>query len=140
MFRSLMAGVVFCLVSGLLLGASGDKKMPIYFFTGTNCPHCIKVEPLVEQLSQEQDLDIQFINISNPRKNYQMFMEFCKLYHVPVTRGGVPAIFIGNDYLIGDSRILQSLRSTIEQYRQSRSSTKGTLTDNARSIAERYSK
>ncbi len=92
-----------------------DEKTCLYFFYGNGCPHCARVEPLINQLGQRADLDVKQFEIYYDRENVNLLQQYFDSYNVPEDQRGIPAVFIGNTYLSGDTPILDKLEKVIKQ-------------------------
>lgn len=85
-----------------------------YLFYGDGCPHCAAIEPFIESMQTKYpDLEIQKFEIYNNRPNLVLFNKYLYAYGVPESKSGVPAIFIGNDYLVGDTPIVNHFEEKI---------------------------
>lgn len=87
----------------------------VYFFYGQGCSHCAKVIPLIEELEKEnRNFTFYKLEIYFNSTNQELFKDFIKRYGVE--REGVPAIFVGDKALIGDSMILENLNDTLNYF------------------------
>jgi cytochrome c biogenesis protein CcdA/thiol-disulfide isomerase/thioredoxin len=96
----------------------GDAVVKVVFFWSENCPHCHKVmeddlPPLVEKYGDQ--LEILMIEASGADA-YEVYLAAIDLYDVPPQRQGVPALYIGNDHLVGSAEIPTELPGLIERY------------------------
>jgi cytochrome c biogenesis protein CcdA/glutaredoxin len=82
----------------------------IYYFYSAACPHCARVTPLIENLSERYGIELKKFNIDDP-SSYSSFDFLCDKYCVTVR--GVPTVFIGDKVLIGDKIIEQNLEKEI---------------------------
>ena len=57
-------------------------------FYGTNCPHCVKMAPLIERLESEVGLKLDKYEVWHDAKNAEMLKKFDKGFC-----GGVPFFF-----------------------------------------------
>lgn len=57
-------------------------------FYGTECPHCIKMQPLIERLEQEEGIKIKRLEVWHNEKNEKMRQQVDK-----GLCGGVPFFF-----------------------------------------------
>lgn len=90
---------------------SAQDTSCIYFFYGDGCQHCAKVEPLINDIAEQSSYDVQvhYFEIYNNRSNILLLNNYFDAYNVPVDDRGVPAVFIGDKYLVGDKPILQHI-------------------------------
>ena len=63
------------------------KKTDLLFFYGTECPHCIRMEKLLDKLTKEEGLAVEKIEIWHNEENNKMLE---KLDCEPEPCGGVP--------------------------------------------------
>lgn len=91
---------------------TGSGSICIYFFYGQGCPHCARIEPLVEELvSKYPQVEIRRYEVYFNSSNQMVFKDFLSRYGVTVE--GVPIIFIGDRALIGESSIRENLEPSI---------------------------
>ncbi len=94
---------------------SAQNSTCIYFFYGDGCAHCARVEPLINNLeAQNGNLNIQKFEIYNDRSNMLLLNQYFDRYNISNKNRGIPAVFIGKNYLIGDKPIIESLESSIK--------------------------
>jgi len=91
-------------------------KTCIYEFYGIGCPHCAKVKPFLDELEKKYDVEIHRFEIYRNRSNLLLLNKYFDAYNVSQDERGVPAIFIGNTYLIGDSPIIANLEEKIKEF------------------------
>jgi len=92
-----------------------ENKTCIYFFYGDGCPHCEKVEPYINELANRTDMEVQKFEIYYNQDNSYLLDTFFTVHEVSEDEKGIPAVFIGNDYLIGDVNIQNSLEKAISK-------------------------
>jgi len=92
-----------------------EEKVEVNFFYGDGCPHCAKVEPVIDVLKNKfpqvlfNSYEI-YHNQDNALSLYKLYDE----YKVPQEdRGGVPIVFIGSEYFMGDKPIIDNLENKI---------------------------
>jgi len=92
-----------------------EEKVQVSFFYGDGCPHCAKVEPVIDVLKTKfpqvlfNSYEI-YHNQDNALSLYKLYDE----YKVPQgDRGGVPIVFIGSEYFMGDKPIIDNLENKI---------------------------
>ena len=69
--------------------------------------------PLVETYGNQ--LEILYIEASDPAP-YEVYLAAIEQYDVPPTRQGVPAVFIGDDHLVGEKEIPAKLEGLLKGY------------------------
>lgn len=79
----------------------GVTKAEVHFYYSPSCPHCGQQIPVNEELKRRFP-QVVFIyhDVSNP-KEAQSLIERAREYEIPETELGVPATFIGGNYVIG---------------------------------------
>lgn len=86
----------------------------VYFFYGNGCPHCANVEPLILELQQKYpEANIQSIEVYTNRDNLLLMNYLFDKYNISQQYRGVPAAFIANEVIIGDTPIIQNLENKI---------------------------
>ncbi len=96
--------------------ANAQEETCIYFFYGNGCQHCAKVEPTINNMETQSQytVEVHKLEIYNNRQNLALLNQLFDGYGIPNEDRRVPAIFIGNRYLIGDKPILEHLDSTLK--------------------------
>jgi cytochrome c biogenesis protein CcdA/glutaredoxin len=91
-----------------------NDTINVVFFYGEGCPHCGRVEPHIQELQTKYvDINFETYEIYNNRTNLLVLNDYFNRYGVPEYDRGVPVVFIGNKYLVGDSPILENLETDI---------------------------
>lgn len=94
---------------------SAQSDTDFYFFYGEGCPHCAKVLPYIEQLKESySQINFQIYEVYGNRDNLVILNNFYDQYNVPLEDRGVPVIFGGGGYLVGDTPIIDGLESLID--------------------------
>ena len=92
-----------------------EDKMCIYFFYGTGCSHCAKVEPLIQKLAAKYpQFNLKSFEIYFNSDNQKLFNDFMSRYGVDEKSQGIPAVFISNKVLIGEKPIANNLENEIK--------------------------
>ncbi len=111
---SIMLLFIFSFASQVWAADAGNKTCA-YFFYGNGCPHCAKVEPFINEIEAKYpNLEVHRFEIYNNKSNLVLFNKFAYSYGIPENESGVPTIFIGNTYLVGDEPIVKKLEHEIE--------------------------
>jgi len=98
-----------------IIPVHAEQTTCIYFFYGDGCPHCARVEPMINQLELEyQNLEVHKFEIYNNRSNALILNDYFDIYNISDKDRGIPAVFISNKYLIGDKPILENLENEIK--------------------------
>ena len=100
--RLLILPVLTCLVIISATNVMGaDQNVTLYMFWGDGCPHCSDEEVFLNSLSTKYpELEIKDFEIYDSKDNAALFQNFVEGFNVPPPLG-VPAIFIGDYYIIG---------------------------------------
>ena len=113
---------VFMSCSGLVTAqdfpVDESNQTCIYFFYGSGCPHCARVEPFIEQMVQKYNLSIYSYEIYYNRSNLATMHHFFDVYNVSIEKRGIPVVFIGDIYYLGDEPILENLEAKIKELQQ----------------------
>lgn len=131
-YFSIMKKLYFLIPVLILLFSTltyAENKTCIYFFYGDGCPHCEKVEPFIDALSNRTDIEVQRFEIYHNEDNSYLLNTFFTVNNVPQEERGIPAVFIANAYLTGDVNIQSSLEKLIRE-------NKGAKCPSPESIAE----
>ncbi len=95
--------------------AVNEQSTCVVYFTGIGCPHCAKVDPvLLEELPEKYpDLVIIEYEIYQERENAPLLYEYNDVYGSGL---GIPLIIFGkDDFLIGDTPILENIEKKLEE-------------------------
>jgi len=125
-------GVIFAIVlfaillTGFVYAQSIESACPtgkclendgycVYFFYGNGCPHCAKIEPLINQLSEEYtNFTFYKLEVYYNLSNQELFQNFVTRYGIQ--NPGVPAVFVSDKALIGENVIQDNLENTLNYY------------------------
>jgi len=102
------------LLSTPLHAQNSDK---IYFFYGTGCPHCSRVEEFFEKENIYNDYPVDKRDIYSSPKNALLFNSLLTQLGVAEANRGVPAVVIGTKALVGDKNIIANFISDAEDYK-----------------------
>src|SRR4030042_295365 len=69
----------------------------------------------MEQISQRENVEVKTFEVYNDRDNLGLLMKYFDAYEVDEGNRGVPVVFIGKNYLIGDMPILDNLENSINE-------------------------
>lgn len=109
--------IVFLVLSLFSTFTLAQEQACLHFFYGEGCPHCGKVEPFVESLSEDPTVHVEVFEVYSERENALLLQDYFEAYNVPQNMRGVPVVFIGDTYLVGDTPILENLEAKIEIFR-----------------------
>lgn len=109
--------VVILLIStsGYAVSAQGNIVHAVLFFS-PSCPHCHKViqedlPPILEKFGEQ--FVIIGINVADPQGR-DIYIKTVETYQIPDEKLGVPALVIGDNYLVGSIEIPEMLPGIIE--------------------------
>lgn len=92
--------------------SAGDWTVCLYLFYGQGCPHCARIEPLVDEMAVKYPrVEVRKFEVYFNSTNQEKFRDFLSRYNVTVD--GVPILFIGDRVLVGESSIRQNLEPSI---------------------------
>ncbi len=97
--------------------SQAQEQSCLYFFYGEGCPHCGRVEPFIRSLGENPTIQVEVFEVYNQRENSVLLQKYFSTYEVPQNQRGVPVVFIGDTYLVGDTPILESLEFRVEEFR-----------------------
>jgi cytochrome c biogenesis protein CcdA len=113
-----MKSRIFLIILATLLLLSGvslaQQDTCVYFFYGEGCQHCARVEPFIDTLETRGGSTIYSFEVYNNRSNIALLNSFFDNYGIPNEKRGIPVVFIGNTYLIGDVPIKENLENNIK--------------------------
>ncbi len=97
---------------------AGDSL--IYYFYKDYCPHCRTLEPLTAGLPQKITLPdgtssaVCLVCLSKSWEDTaRIIADYCETHGVPKERQFVPAVVIGNRYLLGENEIVPQLMDAL---------------------------
>jgi len=92
--------------------AISETDICIYYFYGQSCPHCARIKPFIEEMTAKYSrIQMYQFEIYYNTTNQALFKDFNTRYEI--TREGIPALFIGDRALIGETTIRENLESSI---------------------------
>lgn len=82
------------------------------FYYSVNCPHCARVEPYLENIEKtNKNLKINKFEIYYSRDKAIELMKKFEKHNIPQDKQGIPALFVDEDYYIGDKDIINFLEN-----------------------------
>ncbi len=120
--ESLMKKLIIFFVSlFLLMGLFSSPSQAaedtcVVYFTGIGCPHCAKVDPVLQELPEKYpDLRIIKYEIYQNKENAPLISQYNEIYNSGL---GIPLIIFGKDnYLVGDSPIIENFEEKLEEFK-----------------------
>lgn len=109
-----MAGLF--LVLPLVVTAQG--KPTIYYFYGTGCPHCERVDAYFTANRLYELYPIEKREVYFNRENARLYTELLDKKGIPLDKRGVPAVFLGETVLMGDRPIIEGFIKAADAYLQ----------------------
>ena len=91
-----------------------DKNLDAFFFFGTGCYSCTKVEPFIDEIEEKYTLNVHRFDIYSNRSLLSVFEEYCNEFNLPIEDSAVPTIFVSDSYFVGDSDILEGFEDAIK--------------------------
>ncbi|MFA6489623.1 MAG: cytochrome c biogenesis protein CcdA [Candidatus Micrarchaeia archaeon] len=110
---NIAAILILALFSGAAFAenASGGGQCA-YFFYGTGCPHCARVEPYLAPMAANGSEIVKFEVYSN-KTSLALLNSFFNAYNVPQESRGVPVAFTRGSYMVGDAEIIANLPAAL---------------------------
>ena len=91
---------------------TGSGTVTVYYFYGTECPHCHNVTPYVESLREKYpDVNFQILEIWHDDTNNALYKLLNHKLGLEAT--GVPEVIVGNVSLLGEDEIQTGLEKAI---------------------------
>lgn len=90
-----------------------EKKKAIYFYS-ESCPHCVRVDQYFQENGIYDKYDIQKINAVD-EKNVVFLNSIFDAFSFENKDKKIPAIFFANKFLVGDTPIIDSFVSQIDE-------------------------
>jgi thiol-disulfide isomerase/thioredoxin len=85
--------------------SSVNSSDTVYFFYGQECPHCIKIEPFVENMTEKYpDINIVKLEVWHNQTNQQIYNQVNNQAGIQ-NPPGVPEVVIGKTVIFGDADI-----------------------------------
>ncbi len=110
---SLIAAIIVSLAS---FAYAQENESCIYFFYGKGCSHCAKVMPVLEEIEERNgNIEMHTFEVYQNRSNLVLIQDYFEKYDIDPRYRGVPAVFIGDAYLIGDTPIINNIDRLIRE-------------------------
>jgi cytochrome c biogenesis protein CcdA/thiol-disulfide isomerase/thioredoxin len=85
--------------------SSVEKHLVLFYSPG--CPHCQEVEDFLKE-NPQYDLEVHKYRSS---RSAELFSRYAEAYDIPSDRrGAIPTAFMGEDYAVGDSPVIQMIK------------------------------
>ncbi len=91
--------------------AGEGGNISIYYFYVEECGQCKDVGVIIEELSGEYPLKVNKFDIGHNESGRELFEAFMQAYEVPIR--DVPALFIGEKYIIGGDSTKENIETAI---------------------------
>lgn len=91
----------------------GGKTLDAYYFYGQGCPHCEKVAPFLDEMNQKYPLNLHKFDIYTNNTYISIFDSYAAKHGISDSKLGIPAVFVNDIYLIGDSPILGGFEDAV---------------------------
>ncbi len=104
---------IFFIILALPFAARAEANpVELYFFEGQGCPHCARMASYLEGLKVDYpNLEVRDFEVYFNKDNQDLFQRMAAAYGAD--SNGVPAIFIGDEAIIGEN--YEKLKSTVEK-------------------------
>ena len=101
-------------VPSATLSAANASDNVVYYFYGQGCPHCAKIEPFMENITEKYpDVDIRKFEVWYNQTNQKVYAQVNAQAGLS-TPPGVPEIVIGKMVLVGEVDIPAKLEGYIQ--------------------------
>tara|TARA_Y100000310_G_scaffold134116_1_gene133135 strand:+ start:2088 stop:3263 length:1176 start_codon:yes stop_codon:yes gene_type:complete len=91
------------------------EKDCLYYFYGDDCPNCKNIETYLYTLQQKHpNITIEKFEVYYNQQNNELLNQYFKVFGVEKDSQGIPIIFIGGSYLIGEQSITTLLEGSIK--------------------------
>ncbi len=113
------AGMALALLAFSLTPVLGFAEAPaLDYYYGIGCPHCANVQPVLEKFIRDNpgftvNKYEVYQNQDNALELNKKFLE----YGIPQKQRGVPILFYGNEFFVGDESIIENLAKFSEAKR-----------------------
>lgn len=100
--RVVLTACIFCLLlsPAVALADENVSRVPVYFFWGDGCPHCVHEKVFLEELNNKiPAVDVHSYEVWFHPENKKFYENLSKAYGT--ISGGVPATFIGDKVWVG---------------------------------------
>ncbi len=93
--------------------AAATPTVCAHYFYGDGCAHCAKVEPVLAAMERDEAVNLTIVSfeVYRHRENLLLLNQYFDAYGVPNDARGVPALFLNDQYALGDTPILSLLKT-----------------------------
>jgi cytochrome c biogenesis protein CcdA/thiol-disulfide isomerase/thioredoxin len=91
---------------------TGSDNLTVYYFYGTECPHCHNVTPYIESLRQKYP-DVSFQILETWHNDTNNALSRLLNHKLNQTQSGVPEVIVGNVVLFGEDKITTRIEGVI---------------------------
>jgi thiol-disulfide isomerase/thioredoxin len=111
----IIASIAVFLAGSPQQAAPSISPTTIYFFYGQECPHCEKIMPFMNNLTQKYpDANIQFLEVWHNQTNQKIYT--LANAAAGVTDYGVPEVILGTHVLMGEDEIPANMTALVQDY------------------------
>ena len=109
--------LTFCLISISSISQAQSPVVQAVLFYSPSCPHCKEViEGLLPELDKEYGSQLQIFGVNTyTDEGNQIYESYVDLFEVPPEMQGVPALVVGDQYLVGSGQIPAEFPGIIEE-------------------------
>lgn len=91
------------------------RILDVLYFYGQGCPHCTKVAPFLEEMNQKYPLNLHKFDIYSNHTCISIFNSYAAKYNLSDSEIGIPAVFVSETCLIGDSSIIGGFENAVSK-------------------------
>ena len=107
--------LILFLLGSFSVNADSEKDC-LYYFYGQECISCQETNTFIEKLElKHPDLQVNRLEVYHNGENAKLMADYFVSYKIAEPYQGVPAIFIGRAYLIGNEPITTLLEGSIAE-------------------------
>lgn len=118
-----MRRIIFSIILAVLsvawlspMPVRAENRVTVEFFWGIGCPHCAKVEPYITQWEKKYpDVTFKRYEVYKDRGNAELLLQRYSTFNVSEDKRGIPAVFVGQEYFIGDQPVIDNLEAAIQR-------------------------
>ena len=110
-----MKKIIFTLLALFFIATQAQAASGpcVDFFYGIGCSHCEAVKPFITQLAEDNPTwQINCYEVYQDKDNSALLTDMFGRYNF--TRGGVPIVFVGDEYIISDNPIKKNLEEAMQ--------------------------
>lgn len=105
--------IIFLIFLPMLVFAQAEKKKALFFYS-ENCLHCKEVKEYFQKEKIYEEYEIREIDVAG-EYNLAYLNDFFDSFGIKQEKRGWPAVFFGNEILVGSVPIIENFKSKMEE-------------------------